>query len=217
MMRTTLEKRMNEIEAEVIKLGNLAKEAITMSVKSLKEQSVELAENVIKIEEETDLLNLRIEERCMHLTATQQPVAKDLRFIAAMMRISSNFERIADMGEKIAVITKKTAHKPLLKPLIDVPKMAETCIEMIDIDLHAISNKDVKPIEQLSKKDDIIDALYQQVYNELLTYIMKDPKCVDDATHLLFVALHLERAGDIAAKTGARIVYMVEGKKVWIK
>lgn len=217
MVREEFHKGLEEIKQDVIKMGNLAKESIRLSVKSLADQDVNLAEKVFKIEEETDVLNLSVEDRCLKFTALQQPVAGDLRFIAAMMRISNSFERIADYGVKIAEITKKIAQKPLLKPLIDVPRMAEITQEMIDLDLLAISRRTVESLEQLSKKDDINDSLYQQVYNELLTFMMKDPKTIDDATDLLFVARYLERIGDIACKIGARIVYMIEGKRVWIK
>ena len=104
---------------------------------------------------------------------------------------------------------------------IDIAEIAsrflEKVREMVDLNLQAIAARDVKPTEELSKKDDLVDALYEQVYKELLTFMIKDPKTIDDATHLLIVALYLERIGDIACTTGSRIVYMIEGRRVWIK
>ncbi|MBI4344155.1 MAG: phosphate signaling complex protein PhoU [Euryarchaeota archaeon] len=217
MSRRSFDQELEEIKQDVIKMGKLAKEAVYTSVRSLAEQDLQLVDKVFAVEDETDVLNLSIEDRCLRLTALQQPVARDLRFIAAMMRISYNFERMADHAAKIAEITKKTASKPLLKPLIDIPRMAGIISEMVDINLQAIAARDVKPTEELSKKDDLVDALYEQVYKELLTFMIKDPKTIDDATHLLIVALYLERIGDIACTTGSRIVYMIEGRRVWIK
>ncbi len=217
MVREAFDRELASIREDVLKMGSHARNSVLLAVQSLKEQNLELVEKVCKIEEESDLLNLSVEERCLKVAALQQPVARDLRFIATMIKISDNFERICDLAVKITEITKKTAGRPLLKPLIDIPRMAETVGEMIDIDLRSIAqDKSVVP-EELTKRDDFIDMLYQQVYNELITFMMKDPRCIDDATDLLFVARHLERIGDIAAKTGARIIYMVEGKRVWIK
>jgi phosphate transport system protein len=216
-MRTPLERGQREIERDILALGAKARDALIKSVKSLKEADPALAEEVLEIERETDIINLEIEKKSLRLSATQQPVARDLRFLAVMMKIASNFERIADMAGKIAGITHKTKGKPLVKPLTIIPKMAEKCAEMIDLDLEAIRTRDTKLTEALGGMDDVIDAQYGELHKELLGAIMKDPTCADDATDLLFVAIYLERAGDIAAKTGARIVYMVEGRKVWIK
>lgn len=217
MVRKAFEEELEGIKQDVIKMGRLAKDCVKLSVQSLKEQNLELAEKVFELEEESDLLNLSVEGRCLKAAALQQPVARDLRFIATMIKISDNFERICDLAVKITEITRKTAGKPLLKPLIDIPRMADTIGEMLDIDLEGIVQQKAVSPEELTKKDDFIDMLYQQVYNELLTFMMKDPRCIDDATDLLFVARYLERMGDIAAKTGARVIYMVKGERVWIK
>jgi len=134
-----------------------------------------------------------------------------------MIKISDNFERICDLSEKISDIAEKYKEKELLKPLIDIPRMASTIAKMIDIDLEAIRSKTSPSVEELTKKDDLLDELYIQIYNELISFMIRDPRRIDDATDLLFVARYLERIGDIAAKTGARIVYIVEGRRVWIK
>lgn len=217
MVREQFHSEMRHLKSDVIKMGEIAKEAVALAVNSLKDQNVEMASRVSLLEEESDVLNLEINDRSMMLTATQQPVASDLRFVSSMMKISDSFERICDYAEKIAGITKKSAHKPLLKPLIDIPRMSENIQKMIDLDLDAIKNRDISPTDQLEPMDDEIDALYMQIYNELLTFMLKDATTIDDATDLLFVARYLERIGDITCKVGSKIVFMVEGKRVWIK
>jgi phosphate transport system protein len=217
MVRKIFQQEMDKLEDDVVKMGLIAKDAITLAVDSLKLQDVEMAESVFGLEEKSDILNLEISDRGMMLTATQQPVARDLRFISSMMKISDDFERMCDITEKIAKITKKSAHKPLLKPLIDIPRMSENIQKMVEIDIHAIRDRNTAPIKQLELLDDEIDSLHQQVYNELLMFMLKDASNIDDATNLLFVVRYLERLGDICCKIGSKIVYMVEGKRVWIK
>jgi phosphate transport system protein len=208
---------MEKIREEVLELGGIAKQAVLLSVESLKERDVEKAGKVGELEEKSDILNLNIDESALKLMALQQPVARDLRFVNAMIKISDNFERIADLALKIAEIAQKYEKRELLKPLIDIPRMATTIAEMIDMDLEAISKHVSPDTDKLVEKDDLLDDLYTQIYNELISFMVRDPRKIDDATDLLFVARYLERIGDIAAKTGARIVYMVEGRRVWVK
>ncbi len=208
---------MEEIRGEVIRLGRIAREAVLLSVEALKERNMEKARRVDELEEESDILNLNIDESALKLMALQQPVARDLRFVNAMIKISDNFERIADLAQKVAEIAKKYEERELLKPLIDIPRMASTIAEMIEIDLEAIERHASPDTSKLVEKDDLLDELYAQIYNELISFMLRDPRTIDDATDLLFVARYLERIGDIAAKTGARIVYMVEGRRVWVK
>jgi len=215
--RTPLERGMEEIRGEVIRLGRIAREAVLLSVEALKERNMEKARRVDELEEESDILNLNIDESALKLMALQQPVARDLRFVNAMIKISDNFERIADLAQKVAEIAKKYEERELLKPLIDIPRMASTIAEMIEIDLEAIERHASPDTSKLVEKDDLLDELYAQIYNELISFMLRDPRTIDDATDLLFVARYLERIGDIAAKTGARIVYMVEGRRVWVK
>lgn len=217
MPRTPLERGMEKIREEVLELGGIAKQAVLLSVESLKERDVEKAGKVGELEEKSDILNLNIDESALKLMALQQPVARDLRFVNAMIKISDNFERIADLALKIAEIAQKYEKRELLKPLIDIPRMATTIAEMIDMDLEAISKHVSPDTDKLVEKDDLLDDLYTQIYNELISFMVRDPRKIDDATDLLFVARYLERIGDIAAKTGARIVYMVEGRRVWVK
>ncbi len=216
--RVALDRGLNKIRDMVLELSGIAKEAIRLSVEALKEKDIEKAKIVYELEKRSDVLNMDIEEECLSLAALQQPVARDLRFIASMMRISNNYERICDLAQKIAYIAKKTFDKPLLKPLIDVPRMCNLVIEMLEINEASIKTGDTSMLEkELKARDDEIDLLYNQTYNELIGYMVRIPHRIDDAIDLLFVAKHLERMGDLVAKSAARLVYIEEGRRVWIK
>ncbi len=214
MTRKTFDAKLDEIRDELIKLAEVAKEAVRISVESLRMRDASLAGKVSELEEKSDLMNLDVEETCMKLTATQQPVARDLRFISTAMRISINFERICDIAEKVAWVGKKRLELPLPEKLMKISGIIQ---EMIDIDIKAISEKDTKVVEVLQSKDDEIDAIWRESYGEFKRMIVENPKVTNDAIDYLFVANYLERIGDIAAKTGARVVYMLEGRRVWIK
>ena len=216
MVRTGFERELDLLKQDVIKIGRVTQDCVRLAVRSLEQQDLSLVEQVYQTEEVSDVLNLEVEERALRISALQQPVARDLRFIASMMKISDNLERICDLAAKIADITKKTAEKPHLKALIDVPKMSEVITEVIDIVLEKIEANVSVDENLLSAKDDIIDGLYKQAHDELIGIMIKDPKSIDDATNLLFAARHLERMGDLAVKCGSRIIYMQEGRRVWI-
>ncbi len=214
MTRKVFDAKLDEIRGELIKLAEVAKESVRISVESLRTRDASLAAKVSELEEKSDLMNLNVEETCLKLTATQQPVARDLRFIATAMRISINFERVCDLTEKIAWVGKK----PLVLPLPEnFLKISDVIQEMLDIDIKALLEKDTKVVEVLQSKDDVIDAIWRENYVDFKDMIARDPKTVSDAIDYLFVANYLERIGDIAAKTGARVVYMLEGRRVWIK
>ncbi len=217
MPREVLDRIIEDIRNDVLKLSEVTKKAVFFSIEALREKNVEKADIVYKLEEESDLLNLDIENKILSTVARYHPVAGDLRFFHAMMKVSSNYERICDLAQKIAEFVKKSAEKPLIKPLIDIPKMRDIIIDMIEQNEYAIKNHTTEPTNFLQNMDDKIDMLYEQIFNELVGIMVKDPKTVPDAIDLLFVARYLERIGDIVAKSGARIVYMIEGRRVWIK
>ena len=218
MVRAGFDQELQKLEDSVVEMAELAKSSVDAAVESLKKKDIKLAEKAIDIEEELDKRSLDIENACMRLTALQQPVAKDLRFIASMLKISDVLERIGDYAAKIAKITIRTKDKPLVKPLIDIPKMAELSKEMIDIDIKAIRTKNVSGLEKkLSERDDVIDSLYEQIYRELLTMMFERPQIISDATDLIFVGRNLERIGDLACKVANRTIYMVEGRRALIK
>ncbi|OUJ18994.1 Phosphate uptake regulator PhoU [Methanonatronarchaeum thermophilum] len=215
--RKSFEEAIEETRNDILKLCHLSREAICKSVEILENYDAAKIEQVYEIEEKSNKITLKVEKDCMRLITLHQPVASDLRFIASMMKISDNLERICDLGERITIIAEKRGDKPPIKPLVDTKRMVETTSEMIEIVENSIMNKKIGEIESLSEYDDIVDEAFTQIQNELFIFMVKDPKTVDEATDLLFVARYLERAGDLVCKIGARIVYMLEGRRVRIK
>ncbi|WGI17329.1 phosphate signaling complex protein PhoU [Methanonatronarchaeum sp. AMET-Sl] len=215
--RKSFEEAIEETRNDVLKLCHYARETICNSVDVLENYDANKMEHVHQLEEKSNKITLKVEKDCMRLITLHQPVASDLRFIASMMKIADNLERICDLGERLTLIAEKRGDKPPLKPLVDTRRMVDTISEMIEITENSIMNDQIGEIESLSEYDDIVDEAFTQIQNELFIFMVKDPKTVDEATDLLFVARYLERAGDLVCKIGARIVYMLEGRRVKIK
>jgi len=195
-------------------MGNLATNLVKLAVGSLVNKDGKLADSVINDADKIDEMELRIEKMCMQLIALQQPVGKDLRVIGSIMRIIGDFDRISDLAANIAKITKKTLDKPYVKPLIDIPRMCEISQKMIRCTLEALKElKVLECIEGLSETDNEVDALFEQVYRELITLMIENPRIISDATYLLLVARYLERIADHACNIGGRIIYMVTGER----
>ncbi|MFQ5330083.1 MAG: phosphate signaling complex protein PhoU, partial [Thermodesulfobacteriota bacterium] len=156
-------------------------------------------------------LRFKIEERCLRLIATQQPMARDLRTIAAILNIITDLERIADHAEGIAKINVMIGKKGLAKPLIDVPRMAEKGVSMLTRCVEAFINRDAKTAIAICQEDDDVDALYEQVYRELLLIMIENPKTIEGATYLMWVAHNLERIADRVTNIAERVIFMVTG------
>jgi phosphate transport system protein len=183
-----------------------------MSVKALKEQDVELADDVLKKDDEIDQLDLEIEQECMMLLALQQPLAKDLRTIATILKIITDLERMGDNAVNIAKIVSKIGKEPLIKPLVDIPKMADICQQMVRQSLDAFVNEDIKIAEEVGKRDEEVDELYEKVVREVLVLISKKNDFIDQGTNLMFVGRYLERIADHSTNICERIIYMVTGE-----
>ncbi len=209
--RETFDRDLTELQDDFLRMGDLVDTAIRRSIEALQARSTKLAEAVIIADNTIDKLHLELEDRCLRLMATQQPMAKDLRMIASVWAMTIDLERMADHAEDIGKITKRLAEEPLLKPLIDIPRMAEMVHEMLRDGLDAFVRRDPGLAERMAGKDDAVDHLYGQVFRELLTYMIEDPKNIQRATHLLMVAQALERMGDHATNIGERVIYMVTG------
>jgi phosphate transport system protein len=153
-----------------------------------------------------------IEEKCLVLIATQQPMASDLRVIASVSSIATDLERMGDHAEGIGKITLMLADQPLLKPLIDIPRMAERGRSMLRQQLEAFVHRDVEMARNSATGDEEVDALYDQIYRELLVFMMSDPRTISRATHLLWVAHNLERIADRTTNIGERVVFLVTGE-----
>jgi len=204
---------LEKLKGDVLRMGELAKESAKNAIKALVQRDTELASGILKENAVIDELEFDIENRCMKLIALQQPMAVDLRTIGTCMKIITDFDRISDLAGDIAEIVRRIADEPFVKPLIDIPRMSELSQGMIADCLKAFSERDIKMLEDFSERDDVIDALFDQVRRELMTIMIENPGCIANASHLLFVALHLERIGDHACNIASRIIYMVTGEK----
>ena len=192
-------------------MGSLVEEAIAKAVDALSRSDVAAAEEILKFDDYIDDLNVRIETNCLNLLALQQPMASDLRTIAAMLDIVIDLERIGDHACDIAQITKNVAGQPPIKPLIDIPRMAAKAREMLRLALDAFSQRDVAIAHAVPAMDDDVDRLYRAVFKELIKFMANDPRTINQGSNLILVALYLERIADHSTNICERVVYMVEG------
>jgi len=214
MVRETFERELQRLQDEVLALGSMVEKAIVEAVDILKRRDMERARRLIAGDEAINKRRFAIEADCLVLIATQQPMAGDLRTLAAILEIVTELERMGDYAKGIAKINLLMGEKPLLKPLIDIPRMAEKAQSMLHRALEAFVNRDVELAKAIPLEDDEVDALYNQVYRELLTYIMADPRTIDQATYLLWVAHNLERTADRVTNICERVVFTVTGEMV---
>jgi len=204
--------RLRALEGDVLAMGKMVEGAIDSSIDALKRQDLEASKMVVEADVCINKKRFEIEEKCLDLLATQQPVARDLRVIVAILNIIVDLERAGDHAEGIGKISLMIGKQPLLKPLVDIPRMGEKAKEMLRRSLNALINRDLEEAKEICAADDEVDDLYNQVYNELLIYMIKDPKTIDQATHLLWVAHNLERIADRATNIAERVAFLVTGK-----
>jgi len=210
--RALFDRELTDLRDNILYLGSMVETAIERAVHALKEQDEDLARQVIAGDEEINTRRYNIEERCVRLIATQQPAAGDLRAIVAAIHIVTELERMGDHASGIAELAIRLADQPHLKPLIDVPRMAEIDREMIRASLDAYFERDPDLALETAKRDAEIDGLYDQVYRELLTYMLSDPRTITRATYLLWVTHNLERIADRVTNICERVIYMCTGK-----
>ncbi|MEA3342041.1 MAG: phosphate signaling complex protein PhoU [Chloroflexota bacterium] len=210
--RESFDRKLQELRDNILHLGEITKTAIDLSIQALKEQDKNLARQVIAGDEEINDERYDLEEECLRLIATQQPTAGDLRAIVAAIHIVTELERMGDYASGIAELAIRLADKPHLKPLIDVPHMTRINQEMIDASLEAYFKNDPELAIETAKRDAEIDQLYDQIYRELLTYMLEDPKNITRATHLLWVAHKLERIADRVTNICERVIFMTTGE-----
>ncbi len=211
-MRTTYHKKLREIQDDILVMGSMVGKAILRSIDALKNRDLELANQIITDDQKINNLRFSIEEKCIELIATQQPMAGDLRIIVAILNITTEIERIGDYAVGIARITILIGDEPLLKPLIDIPRMAELTTDMLRRSLDAFVNRDAEVAKKIIAEDDLIDNLYDQVFRELLIFMAEDPKTITRATRLMWTAHNLERAADRVTNICERIVFIITGK-----
>jgi len=211
-MRTTYHKRLRDIQDSILSMGSMVNKAILRSVEALKNRDLELARQLIADDQTVNGKRFEIEEKCTELIATQQPLASDLRVIFAILTTTTEIERIGDYAVGIARIVIIIGDEPPLKPLIDVPLMAEQTVSMLRRSLDAFVNRDAEVARKIAAEDDLVDGLYDQVFRELLTFMAEDPKTITRAIRLMWTAHNLERAADRVTNICERVVFTVTGK-----
>ena len=210
-MREAFQEIMKEMEIELIDMGEMVVKALRSSVEALKSRDLEKARRIVAEDRFINKKRWEIESKCINLIATQQPVATDLREIIALLNIISDLERMGDHAEGIARIVIMLGTEPLVKPLIDIPRMAEKTSDMVKKSLEAFVRRDAETARKISNEDDEIDKLYEQVYRELLSYMIENPTIITRATYLIWVAHNLERVADRVTNICERIVFLVTG------
>lgn len=213
-MRQTYEKELETLRQEILRMGELVGQSIEDAVQSLARQDEQLAKKVIAGDDVIDQLEMDIEDKCMVLIARQQPMARDLRIIGTGLKITTDLERMGDHAFDIAKVTVRLANQPLIKPLVDIPRMARMSQKMLADSLEAYMKMDIALAEKVCLADNEVDDLYQQVFRELLTYMMEDPRTIGQATQLIFVGRYLERIADHATNIAEWVIYLVTGQRM---
>jgi phosphate transport system protein len=208
----TFSKLLREDKDEVLVMGSMVQKALSRSIEALKKRDVSLAHQIMADDKKINQKRFDIENKCIELIANQQPSAVDLKAIVAILNIIIDLERIGDYAAGNAKITIMIGDEPPLKPLIDIPRMCDITIEMINNGLKAFIENDSKEAIKVISMDEVVDNLYDQVFRELLTYMMMDPKTITRATRLIWAAHNIERAADRATNICERVVYTVTGK-----
>ena len=214
--RASFDKQLGELQNDLLMLGGMVEKAAIRAVDALRTRDIAASEQVVKDDDAIDILRFEIEERCIHLIAQQQPLAGDLRQIIAILHIAVELERMGDYAEGIGKISMMMGDEPPLKPLVDIPRMADLATGMLRRSLDALVGRDVEMATEVCNADDEVDQLYDQVYQELLTYMIHDPATIQRATFLLWTAHDLERLADRATNVAERVIFSVSGKMVEI-
>lgn len=207
-----LEEEINKLKKMLFEMATSVEEMIAKSVKALEENNMILAEEVIKSDQNVNQMEVDIDNQCIRILALYHPEAEDLRTVTMIMKINNDLERIGDHAVNIAEMTQSLADKPPVKPLIDIPKMADKAIEMLQESLDSFVNKDAELAVEVCKKDDEVDALEPQIVRELITYMISDPQTIDRALTLILIARGLERVADLATNIAEDTYYISSGK-----
>lgn len=214
MLRLDLDRQLGQLQQEVVTLAEIVEKATMRAVDALKRRDLEESQQVIQGDDYIDQKRYEIEDRCIDLIATQQPMARDLRTIIALLHITVELERIGDYAEGIGKISLMMGEEPPLKPLIDIPRMTEKATQMLRNSMDSLVTRDVMMANQVLQDDDEVDDLYDQVYRELLVFMLQDPRTIQRATYLLWAAHDLERIADRATNIAERVIFLVTGKLV---
>lgn len=212
MTRTVFDRQLTETQESMLVMGAMVQAAIEKSIDALKHRDVELARQIVEDDVNINRRRYEIEDKCIELIAMQQPLASDLRTIISALHITVDLERMGDHAEGIAKIALLLGDEPPLKPYIDIPRMAQICGDMLIGSLEAFKQRDTNLAREICDRDDEVDALYDQVYRELLTFMINDPRTIQRATYLIWVAHNLERIADRVTNICERVVFLVDGR-----
>ena len=213
-MQRHFDDELQGLNQEILRMGSLVEEAIGKVMKALVERNAALAQHVMTGDDPVNLLEVAIDERVLELLARHQPAGSDLRFLAMALKINNDLERIGDQAVNIAECTVELLKEPLLKPLIDIPRMSQLAQAMVRDALDAFVRRDPVLARDVCRRDDAVDQLNEQVFRELLTYMMADPHTITRAVDLILIGRHLERIADHATNVAEDVIYLVEGKTI---
>ncbi|NKE69973.1 phosphate signaling complex protein PhoU [Candidatus Manganitrophus noduliformans] len=211
-MHRHFEEELTRLKEKILKMGALVETQIAASIKALVERDGPLAKQTIQNDHLVNAMDVEIDEECIRLLALYQPAARDLRFITTAMKITTDLERMSDLAEDICERSIELAEEPLLKPYIDIPRMADAAQKMVREALDAFVNKDAKLARKVCSEDQFIDELTHQIFRELLSFMVEDPTTITRAVRVSFIAKYIERIGDHATNIAEMVVYLVEGK-----
>ena len=211
MVRADFDRSLKVLQDDLVSLGSIVEKAITKSLNGLKNRDLQLSRQVVEEDDYIDQQRFQLEEQCIDLIATQQPIAIDLRTLMSVLHIATELERMGDYAEGIAKISLMMGDEAPLKPLIDIPRMADLAKSMLQESLSAYIQEDVEKALKVCQDDDDVDAIYDQVYRELLTFMIQDQESVQRATYLLWVAHNLERIADRSTNIAERVTFLVTG------
>jgi len=211
-MRKTFEKEIQRLKDEMLELGGIVEAQILGSVDSLKKRDVDASRRIYETDDQVNARRYAIEEQVMIVIATQQPMAHDLRLLASILEVSGELERMGDYAKGIATVSIRMGDQPLLKPLIDIPRMAEKGADMLHRALGAFVHEDVETARAIPAEDDEVDGLYNQIYNELMMFVIQDARTIERANWLLWVAHNLERLADRVSNICERTVFIATGE-----
>ncbi|OIN96039.1 phosphate transport system regulatory protein PhoU [Candidatus Desantisbacteria bacterium CG1_02_38_46] len=213
-MERHFDEELKNLKEKLLYMAGLAETMISDSVKALVEQKEDIIDQVYKNEDEINLLQVEIDDRTIKMIALHQPAAVDLRFLVTAIKINSELERMGDQAINICQAAKELLKQPLLKPLIDIPRMAEIAGQMVKDSLDAFVQQEPELAKSVCVRDDEVDDLKDQVFRELLTYMMSDPGTIQRAMDLILISRHLERIADHATNIGEEVIFMVQGKDI---
>ena len=213
-MERHFDEELIELKQKLLHMADTAQRMIQLAVQALVQRKETFTQEVFTLEVEVNHLEIEIEEEILRLLALRQPAARDLRLLTAMIKINNDVERMADQAVNIAEIAVRLLKEPPLKPLIDIPRMADIAQHMIKDSIHAFVHHDPQLAQQVCVADDEVDLINDQIFRELLTYMMEDPRSITRAVDLILVSRNLERVADHATNIGEEVVFIEEGKNI---